>query len=94
VGTEVTSPPVSAGLPNMQSTLIQSDSVLSGGRVQLNTDLSASALLGPVSQNNQIPANWWGYGMPPEPSAFNPGLSQVFDTAGKAPMPSAGSPIV
>jgi hypothetical protein len=31
--------------------------------------------------------------MPPEPSAFNPGLSQVFDTAGKAPMPSAGSPI-
>jgi hypothetical protein len=31
--------------------------------------------------------------MPPEPSAFNPGLPQVFDTAGKAPMPSAGSPI-
>jgi hypothetical protein len=49
VGTEVTSPPVSAGLPNMQSTPIRSDSVLSGGRVQLNTDLSASALSDPVS---------------------------------------------
>jgi hypothetical protein len=31
--------------------------------------------------------------MPPESSAFNPGLPQVFDAAGKAPMPSAGSPI-
>jgi hypothetical protein len=71
---------------------MRSDSVLSG-RVQLNTDLSASALLGPVPQNNQTPANWWGYGMPPEPSAFNLGLPQVFDTAGKAPMPSPGSPI-
>jgi hypothetical protein len=50
VGTDVTSLPVSAGLPNMQSTPIRSDSVLSGGRVQLNTDLSASA--GPVSQNS------------------------------------------
>jgi hypothetical protein len=33
VGTDVTSPPVSAGLPNMQSTPIRSDLVLSGGRV-------------------------------------------------------------
>jgi hypothetical protein len=33
VGTEVTSPPVSVGLPNIQSTLIRSDLVLSGGRV-------------------------------------------------------------
>jgi hypothetical protein len=74
VGTEVTSPPVSAGLPNVQSTPIRSDPVLLGGQVQLNTDLSASAMLGPVSQNNQIPANWWGYGMPPELSAFNSGL--------------------
>jgi hypothetical protein len=41
VGTEVTSPLVSAGLPNIQSTSIRSDPVLSGGRVQLNTDLSA-----------------------------------------------------
>jgi hypothetical protein len=31
--------------------------------------------------------------MPPESSAFNPGLPQVFDAAGKAPMPSAVSPI-
>jgi hypothetical protein len=52
-----------------------------------------SALSGPVSQNSQIPANWWGYGMPPESSSFNPGLPQVFDAAGKAPMPSAISPI-
>jgi hypothetical protein len=33
VGTEVTSPPVSVGLPNIQSTLIRSDPVLLGGRV-------------------------------------------------------------
>jgi hypothetical protein len=52
VGTEVTSPPVSAGLPNLQSTPIRSDPVLLGGRVQLNTDLSASAMSGPVSQNS------------------------------------------
>jgi hypothetical protein len=48
---------------------------------------------GPVSQNSQIPANWWGYGMPPESSAFNPGLPQVFDTTGKAPISSAVSPM-
>jgi hypothetical protein len=48
---------------------------------------------GPVSQNSQIPANWWGYGMPPESSAINPGLPQVFDAAGKAPIPSAISPM-
>jgi hypothetical protein len=93
VGTKVTSPLVSVGLPNIQSTLIRSDPVLSGGRVQLNTDLSASAMSGPVSQNSQIPANWWGYGMPPESSAFNPRLPQVFDAAGKAPIPSAISPM-
>jgi hypothetical protein len=33
VGTEVTFPLVSADLPNIQSTLIRSDQVLSGGRV-------------------------------------------------------------
>jgi hypothetical protein len=33
VGTEVTSPPVSAGLPNMQSTPIRSNPILSRGRV-------------------------------------------------------------
>ena len=69
VGTEVTSSPVSAGLPHIQSTPIRS-----GGRIQLSTDLSASAMSGPVSQNSQIPTNWWGYGMPPESSALNPGL--------------------
>jgi hypothetical protein len=47
VGTEVSSPPVSAGLSNVQSTPMRLDSVLPG-RVQLNTDLSASALSGPV----------------------------------------------
>jgi hypothetical protein len=93
VGTEVTSPPVLAGLLNIQSTPIRSDPGLPGGRIQLNTDLSASAMSGPVSQNSQIPTNWWGYGMPPESSAFNPGLPQVFDTVGKAPIPSAISPM-
>jgi hypothetical protein len=93
VGTKVTSPPVSAGLPNVQSTPIRSDPLLLGGRVQLNTDLSASAMSGPVSQNSQIPANWWGYGMPPESSTFNSGLPQVFDAAGKAPVSSAVSPM-
>jgi hypothetical protein len=33
VGTEVTSPPVSVGLPNLQSTSIRSDLVLLGGQV-------------------------------------------------------------
>jgi hypothetical protein len=48
---------------------------------------------GPVSQNSQIPVNWWGYGMPPELSAFNSGLPQVFDAAGKAPISLAVSPM-
>jgi hypothetical protein len=48
-GIEVTSPPVSAGFPNVQSTPIRSCPVLSGGRVQLNIDLLASAMSGPVS---------------------------------------------
>jgi hypothetical protein len=46
-----------------------------------------------VSQNSQIPSNWWGYGMSPELSAFNSGLPQVFDTAGKAPVSSTVSPM-
>jgi len=40
---------------------------------------------GPMSQNNQILANWWGYGMPPKLSTINSGLPRVFDAAGKAP---------
>jgi hypothetical protein len=31
--------------------------------------------------------------MPPESSAFNPGLPQMFDAAGKAPIPAAVSPM-
>ena len=31
--------------------------------------------------------------MPPESSTFNPGLPQVFDAVGKAPIPSAVSPM-
>jgi hypothetical protein len=48
-GIEVTSPLVSTGLPNVQSTPVRSGPVLSGGRVQLNTDLSTSAMSGPMS---------------------------------------------
>jgi hypothetical protein len=92
-GTEVTSPPVSAGLPNVQSTPIRSGLVLSGGRVQLNTDLSASAMSGLVSQNSQIPINWWGYGMPPELSAISSELPQVFDAAEKTPV-SLATPVL
>jgi hypothetical protein len=46
-------------------------------------------MLGHVSQNSQIPINWWGYGMPSELSFINSGLPQVFDTVGKAPVSSA-----
>jgi hypothetical protein len=88
-GTEVTSPPVSVGLPNVQSTLIRSGPVLLGGQVQLNTDLSTSAMSGPVYQNSQFPVNWWGYGMLLELSAINSGLPQVFDATGKAHASSA-----
>jgi hypothetical protein len=48
---------------------------------------------GSVSQNSQIPTNWWGYGMPPELSAFNSGLPQVFDAIGKTPVSLAVSPM-
>jgi hypothetical protein len=81
-GIEISSLLVSAGLSNVQSTPMRLDSALSG-RVQLNTDLSASALSGLVPQNNQTSANWWGYGMPPEPSVFNHGSPQVFDATGR-----------
>jgi len=90
-GIEVTSPPSTTGVSNDQSTPMRSDLMTSGGRVQLNTDLSASAMLGSVFQNSQVPPNWWGYGMPPKFLANHFGLSQAPDTAGKAPMPSAPS---
>lgn len=44
---------------------------------------------GSTFQNSQVPPNWWGYGMPPEFSAINSGLSQVSDTTGKALVSSA-----
>jgi len=80
------------GLPNInseQSTPMRSDPMNSGGRVQLNIDLSASAMSGFVFQNFQVPPNWWGYGMPPEDFANSSGTSQVADLVGKAPMTSA-----
>jgi hypothetical protein len=46
-------------------------------------------MLGFVSQNSQIPINWWGYCMPPELFAISSGLPQVFDAAGKTPVSSA-----
>jgi len=89
-GTEVTSPPSTTDVPNDQSTPMRSDPMPSGGgRVQLNTDLSALAMSGSVFQNSQVPPNWWGYGMPPEFLANNSGLSQAPNTAGKAPVLSA-----
>jgi len=65
-GTEATSPPGTLGLTNEQSTLMRSDLMNSGRRVQLNIDLSASAMSGYVFHNCQVPPNWWGYGMPLE----------------------------
>ena len=89
VGTEVTYLPSIVGLANKQSTPMRSDPMTLGGRVQLNIDLSASAMSGSIFQNCQVPPNWWGYGMPPEFFANSSGTSQVTDLVGKTPMPSA-----
>jgi len=88
-GTEVTSPPNTAGVSNDQSTPMRSDPMPSGGQVQLNIDPSTSAMSGSMFQNNQVSPNWWGYGMPPKLLANNSRLSQAPDTVGKAPMPPA-----
>jgi len=48
VGTEVTSPPSTLGMTNGQSTPMRTNPATSEGRVQLNTDLSASAMSGSV----------------------------------------------
>ena len=48
VGTEVTSPPSTLGMTNGQSTPMGTNPATSEGRVQLTTDLSASAMLGYV----------------------------------------------
>jgi len=47
-GTEATSPPSILGLTNEQSTPMRSNPTTSRGWVQLNTDLSASAMSGSV----------------------------------------------
>jgi len=60
----------------------------SGGSVQLNTDLSASAMSRFVFQNCQVPPNWCGYGMRLDFFANSSGTSQVIDLTGKALMPS------
>jgi hypothetical protein len=59
------------------------------GQIQLTTDLLASAMSGSVFKGNQVPPNWWGYGMPPDFGANSSRTSQVAHTAGKAPMASA-----
>jgi hypothetical protein len=83
VGIEVTSPLISVGLPNGQSAPIGLDPMPSRGRIELTIDLSTLAMSGPASLNSQIPANWWGYGIPLDL------LPQGFDTGGKAPVSSA-----
>jgi len=89
VGIEATSQPSTLGMTNEQSTPMRSNPATSEGRVQLNTDVSASAMSGSVFKNCQAPPNWWGYGMPPEFFANSSGTSQVprvHDLARKAPM--------
>jgi len=88
-GTEVTSPPSTSGMTNGQSTPMRTHPATSEGQVQLAIDLLASAMLGSVIQNCQVPPNWWGYGMPPDFMANSSGTSQVADVTGKAPMTSA-----
>jgi len=50
-GTEVTSPPNTLGVSNGQSTPMKTSPATSDGRIQLNTDISASAMSGSVFQN-------------------------------------------
>jgi len=88
-GTEATSPPSTLGITNGQSKPMRTNPSTSEGRVQPNTDLSASVMSGSVFQNCQVPPNWWGYGMPPEFFANSSGTSQVADVTGKALMTSA-----
>jgi len=85
-GAESTSPPSTLGLTNEQSTPMRSNPTTSGGRVQLNTDLSTLAMSGSIFRNLQVPTNWWGYGIPPKFSANNSRTSQTTDLARKAPM--------
>ena len=82
-GTEVTSPPSTAGVTGAPSTSMTTNPSTSDEQIKLATDLLASAMSG------SIPPNWWGYGMPPEMILKTPGTSQVADMTGKAPMTSA-----
>jgi len=50
-GTEVTTPPNTASVPNDQSTPVRSNLMPPGGRVQLNTDI-ASTMSGSMFQNS------------------------------------------
>jgi len=59
-GIEVTSPPSTLGMNNGQSTPMRTNPATLDGWIQLNTDLSTSAMLGSVFQNCQVPPNWWG----------------------------------
>jgi len=56
-GTEVTSPLSTLGLTSGQSTPMRPNPATSEGRVQLNTDLSASAMSRSVFHNCQVPPN-------------------------------------
>ena len=87
-GTKVTSPPSTLGITNGQSTPMRTNPAALVGRIQLNTDLSASAMSESVFQNCQVPPNWWGYGMPLDFLANSSKTSRVVDLIGKAPMTS------
>ena len=50
-GTEVTFPPSTLGMSNVKSTAMRTNPAASDGRIQLNIDLSASAMSGYVFQN-------------------------------------------
>jgi len=82
-GAEVTSPPRTLGMTNVQSTPMTTNPSTSEGQVKLATDLLASAMSG------SIPPNWWGYGMPPEFMPNSSRTSQAANMTGKAPMASA-----
>jgi len=81
--TEATSPPSTLGITNAQSTPMTTSPSTSDGQIKLATDLLASAMSG------SVPPNWWGYGMTPEMMVKTPGMFQVADVTGKAPMASA-----
>jgi len=62
-GIEVTSPPSTLGMTNGQSTLMKTNPAASEGRVQLNTDLSASAMPGSeLSSSSQLVGIWYASG--------------------------------